>query len=73
VLTKPIVFTKLASQLTLSKIVELGIIPVLFVFMTAVSYVCSLAVAKLFGFEKTARNFVIAMVSGLFGVYPLIK
>ncbi|KAF8253643.1 auxin efflux carrier [Wilcoxina mikolae CBS 423.85] len=63
--TPCLIFTKLASQLTLSKIVELGIIPVLFVFMTTVSYFCSLAVAKLFGFEKTARNFVIAM--GVFG------
>jgi predicted permease len=57
------VFTKLASQLTLSKIADLAIIPVLFVFMTAVSYFCSLGVAKLFGFDKPARNFVIAMVS----------
>jgi hypothetical protein len=49
--------------LTLSKIAELAVIPVLFVFMTAVSYACSLAVAKIFRFDKVARNFVIAMVS----------
>jgi predicted permease len=58
-----VVFTKLASQLTLSKIVELGVIPVIFVFMTFVSYSCSLAVAKMFQFDKRASNFVIAMVS----------
>ncbi|KAI5858649.1 auxin efflux carrier [Tricharina praecox] len=63
--TPCLIFIKLASQLTLSKLAELIIIPVLFVFMTAVSYCCSLAVAKLFGFEKPARNFVIAM--GVFG------
>ncbi|KAA8893641.1 auxin efflux carrier [Sphaerosporella brunnea] len=63
--TPCLIFTKLASQLTLSKIGELAIIPVLFVFMTAVSYFCSLGVAKVFGFDKPARNFVIAM--GVFG------
>ncbi|KAI5817284.1 auxin efflux carrier [Pyronema omphalodes] len=63
--TPCLIFIKLASQLTLSKIAELGVIPVLFVIMTAISYFCALGVSKLFGFEKKARNFVIAM--GVFG------
>ncbi|KAL7267111.1 hypothetical protein RUND412_010316 [Rhizina undulata] len=63
--TPCLIFTKLASQLTLSKIAELAVIPVIFVVMTFVSYFCSLAVAKMFGFKKRARNFVIAM--GVFG------
>ncbi|KAL7267459.1 hypothetical protein RUND412_009955 [Rhizina undulata] len=63
--TPCLIFTKLASQLTLSKIAELAVIPVIFVVMTFVSYFCSLAVAKMFGFNKRARNFVIAM--GVFG------
>jgi predicted permease len=56
------VFTKLASQLTLAKIVELAVIPVIFVVMTLVSYLCALMVCKICGFNKRARNFVIAMV-----------
>ena len=57
-----LVFTKLASQLTLAKIAELAVIPVIFVVMTLISYCCALAVAKLLGLKKRARNFVIAMV-----------
>ncbi|KAI5783651.1 auxin efflux carrier [Geopyxis carbonaria] len=63
--TPCLIFTKLASQLTLAKIAELAVIPVIFVFMTMVSYLCALAVTKVFRFEKRARNFVIAM--GVFG------
>ncbi|TGZ79352.1 auxin efflux carrier [Ascodesmis nigricans] len=59
--TPCLIFTKLASQLTMSKMVELGIIPVIFVFMTAVSYVCAWGLARVFGFEKRAKNFLIAM------------
>lgn len=62
-LTDWLVFTKLASQLTLSKIAELGIIPVIFVFMTAVSYACAWGLSRTFGFKKRAKNFVTAMVS----------
>lgn len=59
------VFTKLASQLTLSKIVELAVIPVIFAFMTLTSYLCSLLMCRLFRLGKRASNFVIAM--GVFG------
>ncbi|KAG0633181.1 auxin efflux carrier [Tuber brumale] len=63
--TPCLIFTKLASQLTLAKIAELAVIPVIFVAMTLISYCCALLVSKLFGFKKRARNFVIAM--GVFG------
>src|SRR4051812_42329072 len=56
-----IVFTKLASQLTAEKLVELAVIPVIFIVQTLVSYLVSLAVGRAFGFTKRASNFVTAM------------
>jgi steroid 5-alpha reductase family enzyme len=56
-----IVFTKLASQLTAEKLVELAVIPVIFIVQTLVSYLVSIAVGKAFGFNKRASNFVTAM------------
>lgn len=56
-----VVFTKLASQLTADKLVDLAVIPFIFATQTLVSYVSSIAVAKAFGFKKRRRNFVIAM------------
>ena len=55
------VFTKLASQLTTDKLVDLAIIPLIFVVQTLVSFICSFFVSKAFGFSKRPRNFVIAM------------
>ncbi|KAF3920024.1 hypothetical protein ABW21_db0203929 [Orbilia brochopaga] len=63
--TPCLIFTKLASQLTVDKLAELAIIPAIFVIMTAVSYLGSILVARAFGFRRRARNFVIAM--GVFG------
>ncbi|KAF1811848.1 kinase-like protein [Eremomyces bilateralis CBS 781.70] len=63
--TPCLIFTKLASQLTAHKLVELGIIPFIFVIQTAVSYICAYVISKLFRFQKRPRNFVIAM--GVFG------
>lgn len=63
--TPCLIFTKLASQLNASKLVDLAIIPVIFVVQTAVSYLCSVAVSRLFRFSKRPRNFVVAM--GVFG------
>ncbi|EFX02083.1 auxin efflux carrier superfamily [Grosmannia clavigera kw1407] len=63
--TPCLIFTKLASQLDADKFSELGIIPVIFVVMTIVSYCVSVTVSKLFGFNKRASNFVTAM--GVFG------
>ena len=63
--TPCLIFTKLASQLNADKLVELGVIPVIFVIQTLVSYVVSKIVSKCFGFNKRASNFVTAM--GVFG------
>ncbi|KAL9017318.1 MAG: hypothetical protein Q9185_005349 [Variospora sp. 1 TL-2023] len=63
--TPCLIFTKLASQLTADKLGELAVIPVIFAVQTLVSFLCSLAVARLFRFKKRPRNFVIAM--GVFG------
>ncbi|KAJ4298783.1 hypothetical protein N0V88_003816 [Collariella sp. IMI 366227] len=55
----------LASQLNADKLVDLGIIPIIFVIQTLVSYVVSKIVARCFGFGRRASNFVTAM--GVFG------
>ncbi len=55
------VFTKLASQLKADTIRELALIPIIFLLQTCVAYLCSIAVSKLFRFQKRPRNFVIAM------------
>lgn len=60
-----IVFTKLASQLTVDKLADLAVIPVIFVIMTGIAYLGSVCVAKIFRFRRRARNFIIAM--GVFG------
>lgn len=56
-----LVFNKLASQLTTDKLVDLAVIPVIYIVQVLISYLCSLMVAKAFGFKKRKRNFVIAM------------
>jgi len=63
--TPCLIFTKLASQLNADKLVELGIIPVIFIIQTLVSYLVSIGVSKAFRFNKRATNFVTAM--GVFG------
>ncbi|KAI9644409.1 hypothetical protein NHQ30_007766 [Ciborinia camelliae] len=63
--TPCLIFTKLASQLTADKLVELAVIPVIFVVQTLVSYLVSIGVGKAFGFGKRPSNFVTAM--GVFG------
>ncbi|GAB1311589.1 hypothetical protein MFIFM68171_01799 [Madurella fahalii] len=63
--TPCLIFTKLASQLNANKLVELGIIPVIFVIQTLVSYIVSRLVGRCFGFNRRASNFVTAM--GVFG------
>ncbi|KAK3336116.1 auxin efflux carrier [Cercophora scortea] len=63
--TPCLIFTKLASQLNADKLVELGVIPVIFIIQTLVSYVVATIVARGFGFNKRASNFVTAM--GVFG------
>jgi predicted permease len=63
--TPCLIFTKLASQLNADKLLELAVIPILFVIQTAVSYLVSIGVSKAFGFKKRPANFVTAM--GVFG------
>ena len=58
------VFTKLASQLTTDTLIDLAIIPLIFLVQTLVSFLCSLSVSKAFRFSKRPRNFVIAMGVG---------
>lgn len=63
--TPCLIFTKLASQLNADKLVELGVIPIIFVVQTMVSFLVARLVARFFGFGKRASNFVTAM--GVFG------
>jgi auxin efflux carrier family protein len=55
------VFTKLASQLTADKLIDLAIIPFIFIVQTLISYLCAVSISKCFGFKKRQKNFVIAM------------
>ncbi|KAI1080073.1 auxin efflux carrier [Whalleya microplaca] len=63
--TPCLIFTKLASQLNADKLVDLAVIPIIFVIQTLVSYVVSIGVAKAFRLGKRPSNFVTAM--GVFG------
>ncbi|KAI3390750.1 hypothetical protein diail_8702 [Diaporthe ilicicola] len=63
--TPCLIFTKLASQLNADKLIELAVIPIIFVMQTMVSYLVAQGVSRLFGFHKRASNFVTAM--GVFG------
>ncbi|KAK8008280.1 auxin efflux carrier [Apiospora marii] len=63
--TPCLIFTKLASQLNADKLVELGVIPIIFVIQTFISYLVSIGVAKAFRLRKRPANFVTAM--GVFG------
>jgi len=59
--TPALIFTKLASQLTAEKLVDLAIIPLIFVVQTLISFGTSFAISKLMRFKKRQANFVIAM------------
>lgn len=63
--TPCLVFTKLASQLSADKLVDLAIIPAIFIVQTIVSYVCAIIMGRVFQFRKRQQNFLIAM--GVFG------
>ncbi|KAI1104042.1 auxin efflux carrier [Jackrogersella minutella] len=63
--TPCLIFTKLASQLNADKLLDLAVIPFIFIVQTAVSYVVSVGVSKAFRFGKRPANFVTAM--GVFG------
>ena len=59
--TPALIFTKLASQLTADKLVELAIIPLIFIVQTVISFGTSYIISKLMRFKKRQANFVIAM------------
>ncbi|KAI2472228.1 auxin efflux carrier [Annulohypoxylon bovei var. microspora] len=63
--TPCLIFTKLASQLNADKLIDLAVIPFIFIIQTAVSYMVSVGVSKAFRFGKRPANFVTAM--GVFG------
>ncbi len=63
--TPCLIFTKLASQLNAQNLADLAVIPVIFVVQTLVSWLVAVVVARAFGFNRRASNFVIAM--GVFG------
>ncbi|KAE8387278.1 auxin efflux carrier superfamily [Aspergillus alliaceus] len=59
--TPCLIFTKLGSQLTAEKLIDLAIIPVIFVVQTLVSYLCAVGISKCCRFKKRPANFVTAM------------
>lgn len=59
--TPALIFSKLASSLSLKKLVELILIPLLFVLTTLVSYVSSIIVSKWLDLTEPESNFVTAM------------
>ena len=59
--TPCLVFTKLASQLNADKLIDLAIIPVIFVAQTLISWLCAYTVSKICKFPKKQANFVTAM------------
>lgn len=61
VFTPCLVFSKMASQLSVSAMVDIAIIPVIFVISTGVSYYCGKMCSRVFRFNKRETNFVIAM------------
>ncbi|KAJ4023761.1 hypothetical protein NW761_014730 [Fusarium oxysporum] len=63
--TRLSVFTKLASRLTIDKLTELAIIPVIFIIHMFVSWGISVIVGRLFGFSGRSANFITAV--GVFG------
>ncbi|KAG7194411.1 uncharacterized protein KQ657_004624 [Scheffersomyces spartinae] len=63
--TPCLVFTKLASSLSLKKLVDIIIIPIFYALSTGISYICALVVSKFFGLNEPETDFVTAM--GVFG------
>lgn len=65
VFTPCLIFTKLASSLSLEALIDISVIPVFFAFSIAVTYTCSKLTSRFFGFNTRETNFVTAM--GVFG------
>lgn len=65
VFTPCLIFSKLASSLSLKALVDISVIPVFFAFSTLVTFSCSKLVCRIFNFNRRESNFVTAM--GCFG------
>lgn len=59
--TPALIFSKLASSLSLKKLLEVIIIPILYALTTLVSYISSIIVSKWLNLTESESNFVIAM------------
>jgi predicted permease len=65
VFTPCLIFSKLASSLSLKALVDISVIPIFFAFSTLVTFSCSKLVCRIFNFNRRESNFVTAM--GCFG------
>lgn len=63
--TPCLVFTKLASSLSVNKLDDMLIIPIFFALLTGISYLCSRATSRLMRLNAAESDFVTAM--GIFG------
>lgn len=61
IFTPCLIFSKLASSLSLSALVDIAIIPVLFVITTGISMFCARICSRIFRFDRHESNFVTAM------------
>lgn len=60
-LTPALIFTKLASSLSLSALIDIAIIPILFVITTGISFSCAKLMSRVMRFNLSESNFVTAM------------
>ncbi|CDO54416.1 hypothetical protein DV495_002934 [Geotrichum candidum] len=65
VFTPCLIFSKLASSLSLKALIDISVIPVFFAFSTLVTFSSSKLVCRIFNFNRRESNFVTAM--GCFG------
>ncbi|GMM52843.1 hypothetical protein DASB73_038060 [Starmerella bacillaris] len=61
VFTPCLVFSKIASRLDVKALIDISIIPVIFVISTGISYFCGQLCSRFFKFNKRETNFVTAM------------
>nr|UJH94453.1 ST.7 [Starmerella bombicola] len=61
VFTPCLVFSKIASRLSVAALIDISIIPVIFLVSTGISYLCGRVCGKFFKFNERETNFVTAM------------
>lgn len=59
--TPCLIFSKLASSLSVKSLINIAVVPIFFVISTGVTYLCSLLVSRIWKFSKREANFVTAM------------